>query len=114
MMYIDFSAGNKDYKLRLNTRAIVLLERQLGCNPLAIFGANNDTIPTITVMVSVLHAALQQYNHGIGLNEAYDIFDAWLSEEHATTDFIPIILDIYKASGIIPKEKEEELEGKND
>ena len=110
MNYIDFEAGNKSYKLRLNTRAIVLLERQLGCNPLSIFGANNDTIPTVTVMVSVLHASLQQYNHGINLNDAYDIFDKYLEDGNSSTDFIPVIIEIYKASGLIPNDKEESNE----
>ena len=113
MNYIDFTAGNKDYKLRLNTRNTILLEKQLGCNPLSIFG-DGETIPTVTVMVAILHASLQQYNHGINLNDAYDIFDTWIEEGNSTTDFIPIILEIYKASGIIPKDvKEEELETKN-
>jgi hypothetical protein len=88
-----------------------MLEKQLGCNPLSIFG-DGETIPTITTMVAILHASLQQYNHGVTLNDAYDIFDTWLDEGNATTDFIPIILEIYKASGIIPKDKEEE--GKNE
>lgn len=112
MNYIEFSAGNKDYKLRLNTRNTILLEKQLGCNPLSIFG-DGDTIPTITTMVAILHASLQQYNHGITLNDAYDVFDAWLDEGHATTDFIPTILEIYKASGIIPKDEVKDLEEKN-
>jgi hypothetical protein len=112
MNYIEFSAGNKDYKLRLNTRNTVMLEKQLGCNPLSIFG-DGDTIPTITVMVAILHASMQQYNHNINLNDAYDIFDKWLEEGHSTTDFISIILEIYKASGIIPKDKEEEELEKN-
>ena len=113
MNYIDFTAGNKDYKLRLNTRNTILLEKQLGCNPLSIFG-DGETIPTVTVMVAILHASLQQYNHGINLNDAYDIFDTWIEEGNSATDFIPIILEIYKASGIIPKDvKEEELETKN-
>lgn len=103
MNYIDFEVGNKTYKLRLNTRNIVVLEKQLGCNPLGIFG-NGDTVPTITVMVSILHAALQQYNHGITLNDAYDIFDDYLAEGKASTDFIPVIIDVYKASGILPKD----------
>ena len=107
MNYIDFEVGNKTYKLRLNTRNIVLLEKQLGCNPLNIFG-NGETIPSITQMVAILHAALQQYNHGISANDAYDIFDEYLDEGHATTDFIPVIIDIYKASGIIPKDTKEE------
>lgn len=101
MMYIDFSAGNKDYKLRLNTRGVVALEKQLGCNPLAIFG-DGETIPTVTVMATILHAALQQYQHGITLSDAYDIFDSWIEEGHTTIDFIKIILEIYKASGIVP------------
>lgn len=57
MMYVDFNAGNKAYKLRLNTRNTVALEKQLGCNPLAIFG-DGESIPTITVMVTILHASL--------------------------------------------------------
>lgn len=103
MMYLDFHAGNKDYKLRLNTRAVVSLEKQLGCNPLGIFG-NGEEIPTVTVMVTVLHAALQSLEHGITLNDAYDIFDAWLEDGHASVDFVHVILDLYKVSGIVPKE----------
>ena len=110
MKYIDFEVANKSYKLRLNTRNIVLLEKQLGCNPLSVFG-NGDTIPTVTTMVAILHASLQQYNHGITLNDAYDIFDNYMAEGHSAVDFIPTILEIYKASGIIPDDvKEEDIE----
>ena len=101
MMYLDFSTGNKDYKLRLNTRNIVSLEKQLGCNPLGIFGVDGNTIPTITQMVVILHNSLQQFQHGITLDDAYDIFDEWLDNGHVATDFLTVILDIYKASGII-------------
>lgn len=111
MNYINFEVGNETYKLRLSTRNIVLLEKQLGCNPLNIFG-NGETVPTITVMVSVLHAALQQYNHGITLNDAYDIFDNYMASGHSAVDFIPVIIDIYKASGIIPNDTKGD-EGKN-
>ena len=105
MNYIEFEVGAKVYKLRLNTRNIVLLEKQIGCNPVSIFG-DGDTIPSVTTMVAVLHASLQQYNHGITLNDAYNIFDEYM-EEHSAVDFLPVILDIYKASGIVPKENEE-------
>ena len=104
MLYYDFEAGNKAYKLRLNTRNIVALEKQLGCNPVSIFG-KGDTIPTISTMVVVLHAALQQYQHGITLDDAYTIFDDYLADGHAMTDFIPDIIEIYKVSGIIKVEE---------
>lgn len=107
MMYVDFSVGNRDYKLRLNTRATVALEKQLGCNPLAIFG-NGETIPTVTAMVSILHASLQQYEHGITMEKAYEIFDNYLADNHTATDFLTVIVDIYKVSGIMPSDEDNE------
>lgn len=109
MMYYDFTAGNKEYKLRLNTRNIVSLEKALGMNPLAIFG-NGDTIPTITTMVRVLHASLQSYHHNITIEDAYDIFDSYINDGHPMTDFIAVIVEIYRASGLI---KNSEVEEKN-
>jgi hypothetical protein len=103
MMYVDFEAGNKSYKLRLNTRNTVALEKILGCNPLNIFDVNGESLPAVTTMVAVLHASLQQYQHGISMNDAYDIFDAYL-EEHSIDEFVFVILDIYRESGLIPKE----------
>ena len=100
MMYVDFEAGNNTYKLRLTTKDIVALEKQLGCNPLAIFG-NGDTIPTLTTLVQVLHASLQSQQHGITLNDAYGIFDDYLNDGHVMTEFLTVVVDIYKASGLI-------------
>ena len=88
-----------------------MLEKALGCNPLAIFG-NGEIIPTVTTMVNILFAAMQQYEHGITLNDAYNIFDNWLDEGHTVTDFIPVILEVYKVSGII-KDTQGELTEKN-
>lgn len=105
MMYVDFTVGNKDYKLRLNTRNIIALEKQLGCNPLVIFG-DGDTIPPITQMVAILFHSLQQLNHGISLNDAYDIFDEYLADGNQMTDFLAVIIDIYKVSGLIQEDVE--------
>lgn len=104
MNYIEFTVGNKDYKLRMNIRATIALEKQLGCNPLAIFG-EGDKLPTITAMIAILHASLQQYQHDINLNDAAEIFERWLEDGHTPTDFLPVIIDIYRASGIIKDEK---------
>jgi hypothetical protein len=106
MNYVDFCAGGKEYKLRLTTRAIVQLEKQIGRNPLMIFG-NGEEIPTITNMVNVLYFSLQSLQNGITLNDAYDIYDTYIADGHTTTDFIKVIIDIYRASGIIPTEEAE-------
>lgn len=110
MLYVDFNVGDRNYRLRLTTRAIVALEKQLGCNPLAIFGdGDKQTIPSITAMVQVLHASLQAYEHGITLDKAFEIFDDYL-ENHTMTDFLPVILEIYKVSGLISKDEKADTE----
>ena len=106
MMYFDFEAGNKAYKLRLNTRNIVALEKQLNGNPLSIFG-DGSKLPTVQELVAVLWASLQQYHHNITLNDAYDIFDAYLDDGHIMTDFFEVVINVYKVSGIIDKEVSE-------
>ena len=105
MMYVDFSAGNKDYKLRLNTRNIVALEKKLGMNPVHIF-KTDGSIPPVTTLVNVLHASLQQYNHGITLEDAYDIFDEYLDDGKSPVDFVYVVMDIYRTSGLLPRAKE--------
>lgn len=100
MLYFDFNAGNKDYKLRLNTRNVVTLEKMLGCSPLAVFG-DGETMPTITSMVTILFCSLQQYQHNITLDAAYDIFDEYLADGNSVTDFLTVIIGVYKVSGLI-------------
>ena len=106
MMYVDFKVGNEEYKLRLNTRNIVTLEQKLGCNPLGVFG--DGEIPKVTKMLDIFHASLQQYQHNIKFEDAYNIFDEWLADGHTVTDFAQVILDIYKVSGIVPEDVETE------
>lgn len=108
MLYVDFKAGSNEYKLRLATRNIVALEKAIGGNPLSIFG-NGENIPSVTTMVNILFYSLQQYQHNIGLDEAYAIFDKYL-EEHSMTDFITVILEIYKVSGIMKNDTKEDTE----
>ena len=107
MNSIDFIVGDKTYQLSLTTRSVVLLERQLGCNPISIFLNGDDArIPSVTEMVNVLHAALQRFNHGVDMNTAYSIFDDYLADGHSITDFIPTIVDLYKVSGLMPKDED--------
>ena len=71
----------------------MVLEKQLGCNPLTIFN-NAEEIPTVTTMVNILYASLLQYNHGIGLDDAFTIFDEYLADGNTATDFLKVILFI--------------------
>lgn len=107
MNYVDFETGGKAYKLRLNTRNIAALEKQLGYNIAFIFGMDEKDIkvPTVGEMVAFLHASLQQLNHGITQNDAYDIFDSYLADGNTPFDFMGVINEVFFASGIFRKEE---------
>lgn len=113
MLYFEFEAGNKTYKLRLNTKNTCDLEKKIGCNPVMLFG-NGDRVPTVTEMVTVLNYSLQAYHHGFTMDEAYEIFDEWLADGHAMTEFIPVIVGIFKSSGLMKDKKTTPPEGEQE
>ena len=106
MLYTEFNVGEKVYKLRLNTRATVQLEEKLGCNPLKVFFDAEKELPKVKTLVTIFHAALQALQHNITLDDAYTIFDEWLDEGHVVTEFVPVVLEIYKESGLIARNNE--------
>lgn len=115
MNSVDFIVGDKTYRLSLTTRGIVQLERRLGYNPIMMFVSNinseisNDDvrIPTTSEMATVLHLAMQRFNHGITPESVYDIIDDYIAMGNTTIDLVPIIVDLFKNSGIMPKDDDE-------
>lgn len=109
MMYYTFTVGGKDYKGRLSAKSCVDLEKKLGTNPLNVFMdiAQKGQIPNVEVIVTMLHASLQQFNHGMSLDDTYELYDAFIDEGKTLMDLIPILLEIFKVSGLIPEEKDE-------
>ena len=113
MLFYTFTIGNKDYKARLSAKNCVELEKKLGTNPLNVFMkiAQTQELPDIESLVLILHASLQKFQSNISLEKTYDIYDEFIDEGKTMIDLIPILLEIFKVSGLIPEETDEE--GKN-
>ena len=110
MMYYEFNVGDNTYKLRLSTRNIIQLEKKLGGNPLTLFYKGGEVaIPTLEGMSDVLHYSLQKFHHGISLKDVDDILDAYL-EENTMNDLMEVVMNVYKVSGIISNDEDEEAE----
>jgi hypothetical protein len=101
MKYIDFVVGAKTYKLRLNTRGLVALEKDLGKNPLFLFmnKANNNT-PTVEEMTLVLFHALKVYQPEITLEQTFDLYDEWIEEGHLFGELSNVIVELFIISGV--------------
>lgn len=102
-MFVNFAVSDNEYKLKMSVSAIMQLEKKLNFNPVLIFGLDGKRIPTVAEMVDILHASLQKYHHGITLSKATDLFENWLDEGHTINDFLPVLVDIYRESGLIDK-----------
>lgn len=110
MMYSIIKIGENEYKARLTAKSCVELEKKLGTNPINILMdiANANKMPSVDTILVILHASLQAYNHNISLDETYFLYDRFIDDGHSMVDLIPIIIDIFKVSGLLPEEKEED------
>lgn len=106
MLYTIITIKDNEYKARLNAKACVDLEKRLGTNPLNVFSkiANNGEIPELTTLISILHASLQAYNHGITIDKTYELYDQFIDDGHTMIDLIPILLEVFKVSGFFNEE----------
>lgn len=112
MLFTTWTIGKEEYKLRLNVRAMVELEQKVKTNPLNKFVevANQGNIPELGFIILVLHAAMTPYNHSITLDDTYDLCDKYIEEGHDLTDIIALLMEVFKTSGFIKEETQEEAE----
>ena len=108
MLFHIIKIGETEYKCKINTNGLVSLERRLKGNPLNIFmtiGDENFTLPKIEDLLIIFHESLTTYQHGISMDDVYDIFDKYIEDGKTIVDFINEIVEIFNVSGLLPKEK---------
>lgn len=113
MLYTTLNVKDKEYKLRLNARACVDLEKKLGTNPINVFMkiSESNELPQMGTIITILHACLQPYQHNMTIDAAYQLFDDFADEGHNLMDIVPILIEVFQESGLIPKN--EEADSKN-
>jgi len=107
MIYSELKIGDKELKLRLDSRACVGLERKLGKSPLSVFMDAEKSLPKLEELIMILQASLQKFNQGYTEDKTYDLYDEYVEEGNTFTDFIPVIMDVFKVSGFF---KEADME----
>ena len=69
-------------------------------------GVEKGELPKIEDMVYILHYALQSMEHGYDMNKTFDLYDEYIDNGGSMVELIPIMLEVFQVSGIIPKDKE--------
>lgn len=111
MLYTEFKVGEQEFKLRIDARATVALEKKLGRSPLDVFmDAQNGSLPKLEGVIAILHASLQKYQNGFTEEKVYDLYDKYIEEGGTFIELISVLLDVFKTSGFF---KDEEVAEKN-
>lgn len=108
MLYTTFTVKDKEYKARLSAKTCVELEKKLGANPLNAFikVAQTNEVPQLDTLITILHASLQAYQHGMSMDDVYALYDDFVDEGNSLMELIPLILEIFKVSGFFKPEEE--------
>lgn len=125
------TVGNEEYKLKLNTNAVILIEDKLEGNILdgiLVLGntaniktdkngnikadkMNKVPIPSLKYCVTILWGALQKFHHGMTFSKTCDLVDEYIEAGNTQLDLFTEIMDLLTESGILgtPEEETENL-----
>lgn len=96
--------NDKEYQLRLTTKACVQIESRIGQNPLNIFiQASENKMPKMNDLMIILHECLNTCNHGITLDMVYDIYDKYCEAGNSFMSLIELLVKVFEEAGFIPK-----------
>lgn len=108
--YTTWKIGEVERKLRLTTRQAVAVEEKLGVNLLKVFMPRQDEdfpLPPLKVMLVVIHGALQKFEHGVTLDDVYDMQDDYVDAGGDQTSLLTdVIIPLFENSGFMPRQKE--------
>ncbi len=103
-----WEVGGSTYRMKLTTAAICDLEDKFKTNIMNLIG-DEKSIPPLSTMLYIVHAAMKDYHHGIKLDDVKSFYDTYLTEGGSLVSFfIDVFMPIYQVSGFFT----ESLEGK--
>ncbi|MDO4341068.1 MAG: DUF6096 family protein, partial [Eubacteriales bacterium] len=100
--------GGRDYLLKLKAGAIVRLENKYRKNMMNIL--LDDGIPPLAVMLTVIQAAMEPWEHGVSYTDVQKLYDKWEEEENGNQSdlYTDVIIPLMTVSGFFtPKQAEE-------
>lgn len=98
---------NKEYQLRLTTKGCVNIELRIGQNPLNVFiQASENHMPKMNDLMIMLHECLNACNHGIKIDDVYNLYDEYCEEGGDFMSLIELLVEVFEDAGFIPKEED--------
>lgn len=101
--------NEKEYQLKLTPPKIMELEKMYKCNLMTLMG-DVDSMPTLTTMLQITHAAMVPWCHGIKLKNVEELYNAYIEAGGSMLQFyVDVFIKIYTVSGFFSTGMEEEM-----
>lgn len=101
--------GDEEYKLKLRTQDIIMLEDKLGENLMLFISKNN--VPMLKDMALITMYARRAYDRNVTLESIYKLFDKYFEEGGSQTEFTAgPFMDLFKVSGFFSNKMEAQIE----
>lgn len=104
MLYNTLTIKGTDYKLRLNTRATIVLEKRIKKNPLMIFAAFEQGHPfQVEDLFNMLYCSLLPYHDGMTEEKVMDLIDDFIEEGGSALQLADVLAEVVLKAGYMPK-----------
>ena len=99
-----WKVGDSEYKLKLTTRTIEQVENKYRKNILNL--VTDDGIPPLSVMLTVIQAAMITWEQGLSYQKIQNLYDKWTEEGGSQTEFYAqIIMPTLAVSGFFTEKQ---------
>ena len=100
------------YDVKLDTRAIINIERDIHNNPVNVF--MEDKLPQLDILLTILYHAGKRLNKWTNINQIYDIFDTYCENGGNIATLTQFITELFMESGLLSSNDENNTEEKID
>lgn len=102
-----WNVKGRDYRLKLKASTINKLENKYHQNIMNML----DDIPPLTVMLTIIQAAMEPWEHGMTFPKIQNLYDIWTDEEGGNQSdlYTKVILPTLSVSGFFSADQAETL-----
>lgn len=105
-----WQVGEEEYKLKLKASTICDLEEKIKMSLMDVLGTAR-TMPALSIMLTITHAAMKDWNSGIKRKDVDDLFDKYVDDGGSQLEFFStVFMDIYNVSGFFTESQAEMME----
>ena len=102
-----WNVGGRSFKMKLKASGIGRLENKYRQNLMNMI----DDIPPLSVMLTIIQAAMEPWEHGLSYTKVQNLYDYWADEEggNQTDLYSKIIIPTLAVSGFFTQEQADVL-----